>query len=304
MYALTVTRHRPEGIALREVAEPDPTPNQAVVAMRAFTINAYEPTLVATAPDGFVPGWDIAGEVARAPADGSGPAVGTCVVGSGDHSWAERVAVNAAGLAPLPDGVGFAAAATLSVVGLTALRTLRVGGATLGRRVLVTAATGGVGKYATQLAYRAGAHVTVALRRPEAAAPLHALGADAAVPLDALGGPYDLVLESLGGDVLAAALQAVAPGGVVVTFGNGTRRPTTVNITDFYLKHAARLIAFVVQDSGRPYGRDLGYLATLMADGRLIPPPIGHEANWRQIGDALAAIGAGTLSGKAILYVD
>jgi NADPH:quinone reductase-like Zn-dependent oxidoreductase len=225
------------------------------------------------------------------------------VVGLGERSWAERVAVYAMDLAPLPDGVPFAVAATLSVVGLTALRTLRAAGALLGRRVLITAATGGVGRYAVQLAHRAGAHITVAMRHPEAGGGLFSLGADAAVPITALGGPYDLVLESLGGDILAAALGAVAPDGTVVSFGNGTRRPTTVDISNFYQKHNARLVAFNIFGSGHPYGPDLGYLAALIGEGALQPPAISYEGGWRQAGDALAAIHAGAVAGKAVLTV-
>jgi NADPH:quinone reductase-like Zn-dependent oxidoreductase len=189
------------------------------------------------------------------------------------------------------------------VVGFTALRTLRVGGALLGRHVLITAATGGVGGYAIQLARRAGAQVTGAVRRPEASDRLCALGADAAVPVTALGGPYDLVLESLGGAVLAAALGAVSPGGTVVSFGNGTRQPATVDVTSFYLKHGARLVGFVIQMSGHPYGPDLGYLASMMGAGLLVPPPTGHEGGWRQAGEVLAALRAGEIAGKAVLSV-
>jgi NADPH2:quinone reductase len=304
MHALVAAPGTPAGIALRQVPDPIPGPQQAVVAMRAFTINAYEPTLVAASPGGFRPGWDIAGEVVHAATDGPGPIVGTRVVGLGAGTWAERIAVDAADLAPLPDAVSFAAAATLSVVGLTALRTLGAGGALLGKRVLITAATGGVGRYLVQLAHHAGAHVTAAGRRPEAIAGLRALGADTGVAMDALGGLYDLVLESLGGAVLAAALGAVAPGGTVVSFGNGTRQPATVDVTGFYLKHGARLVAFVIQDSGHPYGPDLGYLAALLGAGILTPPPSGYEGGWRQAGDVLAALRAGEIAGKAVLTVD
>jgi NADPH:quinone reductase len=304
MRALVAAPHTPAGIALREVAEPTPAPDQAVVAMRSFTLNAYEPTLVATASDGFRPGWDIAGEVVRVAADGTGPVTGARVVGLGDSSWAERVAVHAADLAVLPDDVGFAAAATLSVVGLTALRTLRLGGALLGRRVLITAPTGGVGSYAAQLARLAGANVTGAARRPEAAVSLRALGVDTVVPADALAGPYDLVLESLGGAMLAAALAAVAPGGTVVSFGNSTRQPTTFDSTRLYLKHGARLVAFVIQESGHPYGPDLGYLADLLGRDALTPAAIGVEESWRQAEGVLAASRAGRIRGKAVLHVD
>jgi NADPH:quinone reductase-like Zn-dependent oxidoreductase len=46
--------------------------------------------------------------------------------------WAERVAVDVEQLAPLPDGVDFATAATLPIAEVTALRTRRLGGEVTG----------------------------------------------------------------------------------------------------------------------------------------------------------------------------
>ena len=81
-------------------------------------------------------------------------------------AWAQRVAVPTTTLAPLPDEVSDAQAATLPVAGLTALKALDIGGNPLGRRVLVTGANGGVGRLAVQLAAVAGAHVTALVRDP------------------------------------------------------------------------------------------------------------------------------------------
>jgi len=56
----------------------------------------------------------------HAAADGSGPPVGSRVVGLVDQAgWAERVAVRASRIAPLAESVSFAQATTLPVAGLT-----------------------------------------------------------------------------------------------------------------------------------------------------------------------------------------
>ncbi|KJS51461.1 alcohol dehydrogenase, partial [Streptomyces rubellomurinus subsp. indigoferus] len=101
---------------------------------------------------------DIAGLVVQAAADGSGPGVGTRVVGHPPQGGcAEYAAVPPPSLAVLPVGVDRVRAAALPLAGITALRPLRPAGSLTGRRVLLTGAAGGGGHYVTELAVGAGA---------------------------------------------------------------------------------------------------------------------------------------------------
>src|SRR5712672_3211710 len=153
MLAIVTTPGGPEPVAIREVAEPELRPNEALVAVQAFSLNRGELRLFQVRPEGWRPGQDIAGIVLEAAADGSGLPAGTRVVALCDEAgWAERAAVPSYRIAPLADNVSFAAAAALPVAGLTALRTLRHGAPLLGKRVLITGAAGGVGNLAVQLA--------------------------------------------------------------------------------------------------------------------------------------------------------
>ena len=135
MLAVVNTPSAPIPVELREVGEPEPAADEAIVEVHAFSVNRGELALLGIRPEGWRPGQDIAGVVVQAAADGSGPKEGTRVVALADGGgWAQRVAAPTARMAALPDNVSFASAATLPVAGLTALRTVRLGGALLGRR--------------------------------------------------------------------------------------------------------------------------------------------------------------------------
>ncbi|MGZ3639656.1 MAG: alcohol dehydrogenase catalytic domain-containing protein, partial [Ktedonobacterales bacterium] len=153
MRAIVVDPSAPGRLALTEVAMPRPATNEALVRVAAISLTPYEIKAVASAASGTRPGWEFAGTVERAAADGSGPRAGARVAGFLDAgAWAEWLAVPTAALGVLPDSVSFAQAATLPIAGLTALYALERGGPLLGRSVLITGASGGVGQFACQLA--------------------------------------------------------------------------------------------------------------------------------------------------------
>jgi len=297
------------GLALEEVPDPTPGRRRVVVAVRAVSLNRGEVKGLAGAAEGTVPGWDLAGEVVEAATDGSGPAVGTRVVGMvGGGAWAERAVVPVDFLAPLPDEVSFEAAATLPVAGLTAQRAIQIGDRCADGRVLVTGAAGGVGRFALQLAGHLGAEITAVVGRPGRGAGLQELGATTVSVGMPERGEFDLVLESVGGASLAAALAMVAPGGCVVSYGCSSGEDTTFDVRDFYRRSGARLHGFQLfpelQRSGPgTAAHDLDTLARMVATGHL-QVQVGLEVGWDEAARAVSALLDRQVDGKAVLRIE
>jgi NADPH2:quinone reductase len=291
-------------LRLADVDEPAAAESEAVIQVRATALNFGEVHFIdRMRKPGEVPGWDAAGVVVQAAADGSGPPVGSRVVGfHGAGGWAQRRTVPTENLAILPDSVEFGPAAALPVAGVTALQALRRLGPVVGRRVLITGASGGVGRFAVQLAARAGAHVVAAVGSEARGAGLRDLGAaEVVVGLADITERVFGVLDNVGGQMLAEAFSLVGDGGSAQSIGMASNQPTTIDFEAERLSGAQKsLEPFTVRT---PFGADLGYLVALLAAGE-IDPQIGLRSSWNEVSDAAAALLDRRVAGKAVLDVD
>ncbi len=223
----------PDVLAVREVPEPEPGPDEVVVAVEAVDTLFLDTAIRrGEAVDWFdvrppyVPGQGVAGRVV---------ATGTGV----DRAWidrrvaartgsqgayAERVTVPADALIAVPEPLATSDAVALLHDGPTAMALLEAAGIEAGDRVLVLGAGGGMGVLLVQLAAASGAVVVAAARGERKLALLRELGAHDAVDYAAPGweeravaaaggGRFAVVLDGVGGPLGRAAFELTEPGG-------------------------------------------------------------------------------------------
>lgn len=311
IHAIVVDPSTPERLVIREVTSPTASPSEALVRVKAISLNRGEVRTAFNAEAGWRPGWDFAGIVEQQASNGSGPRAGSRVVGmlSSSGAWAEVVSAPTTVLAEIPEGVSFAQAATLPVAGLTALWTLEHGGLLLNKRVLINGASGGVGHLACQLAQHAGARVVGVVRQAGREASVRAAGANEVVVSEDLSearefGPYNLILESVGGQALGNAIAMLAPEGVCVSFGASGAADVTFDARRFYLTGGASIYGFIVfhEATRKSVAEGLTGLAYLVADGRL-RPQIEIEVPWTQIAEVAQQLMSRSFAGKAVLQI-
>ena len=294
MRAIVCSTDSPGRICFREVPEPVPNRDEAIVEVHAVSLNRGEFRRLQWATDGWRPGYDVAGVVVAAAEDGTSPEAGTRVVGLlPEGAWAERVAIPTRRLSPLPANLDFTAASTVPVAGLTSLAALAHFGPLPGKRVLITGAAGGVGRFAIQLATLMGGRVTALVRNPERGRGLEALGAERIVTdLATDTDEFDAVLESVGGEVLGLAIARRRDQRLpchdrrLVGHANDLRRARARAKGS---RH--RLRAEPVPRAGAPGDGERRARSAARSGGeRPLDPQVDRVASWR--GDAVAARGA------------
>jgi putative PIG3 family NAD(P)H quinone oxidoreductase len=182
------------------------------------------------------PGLECSGRIAALGSDVAGWQVGdeVCALLSGG-GYAERVAVPAAQLLPVPKGVSLVDAAGLPEVACTVWSNVFQLGALQPSEVfLVHGGTSGIGTMAVQLAARHDARVFCTVGSPEKARRAEELGAERAIRyrdedfvevVRSAAGGADVVLDNMGAKYLARNVDVLATNGRLVVIGmqGGTR---------------------------------------------------------------------------------
>lgn len=270
-------------------------------------------------PDGYdVPGLEISGTIATIGAGVVGLTEGEAVAAylPGFGGYAEYAVADATLVRPI-GGVPAAVAAGLPCVFPTAYGVLHDAGRLRpGETVLIHAAAGGVGSAAARIARTLNAgRIFGTVGSADKLALAGSLGYDALFSRDDFAGQVleatdgrgaDLVLDPVGGPVRKASLEALAPFGRVVVYGDlGRHEDWTADVWDLW-KTNKTIAGFNIGDLSRRSPATIGdYLAdalsALESGGLTLPDPqveplAAASAVHQQLESA-------TTSGKTVLRV-
>lgn len=263
MRAIQVTEFGgPEVLRLADLPTPEPGDGEVLVRVARAGINYADThqrqnTYLAAAQLPLVPGIEVAG----VREDTGERVVAMC----GTGGYAEYATAPAGLTVPIPDGVEDGTALALVLQGLTAWHLYRTSARVQeGESVVVHAAAGGVGSLAVQLGRAMGAGRVIATASSEEKRALALeLGADAAVDaapegmaerlVEANAGQrVDVVFEMAGGEVFEQSLDALAPFGRVIAYGNASGEANTV-ATGRLMRRSAAVVGFwLMHLVGRP----------------------------------------------------
>ena len=235
------TYGEPDALTIRDVADPEPGPEELLVDVVATALNRADllqrrgfypgPPLHYGGQVLDVPGLEFAGRVAAVGPRVTEVAIGDAVMGIvGGGAYAERLVVHERQALRIPQRVPVEDAAAIPEVWITAYDALVLqGGLTSGRVALVHAGGSGVGTAAIQLAKVIGARILVTASGGKLDR-CRELGADVAVDygredfvaaaLEATDGEgVDVVLDVVGGDYLGRNLDALRTRGTLIQVG-------------------------------------------------------------------------------------
>jgi NADPH:quinone reductase-like Zn-dependent oxidoreductase len=316
-----------DGLALTEVDKPVPAPDEALVRVRATSVNPYdwhnmrgEPYVARLMPGGLglrrpklsILGCDMAGQVEAVGADVTGLRPGDDVFALlRQGGFAEYVCVRQGLLAPKPKNLSYEQAAAVPMAAVTAMLSLRDQGRIApGQNVLVNGASGGVGTFAVQIARAAGAKVAgvCGARNLDL---VRSIGADEVIDYGTedftrRGQRYDLLLAIAGRLSVPACRRALTPDGTLVLIGGPAGR---------WLQPAGHMFAALAMGPLVPQRMVLAdavayptkkqalmALTELIEDGR-VTPVIDRRYPFEEIPAAVRYQEEGHAAGKVVVAV-
>ncbi|MCE4943279.1 MULTISPECIES: NAD(P)H-quinone oxidoreductase [Streptomyces] len=247
----------PEALVWAEVPDPQPAEGEVLIEVAASAVNRadllqrqgfYDPPPGASP----YPGLECSGRIAAVGPGVHGWAVGdeVCALLSGG-GYAEKVAVPAGQVLPLPPGVDLVTAAALPEVACTVWSNVfMIAHLRPGETLLVHGGASGIGTMAIQLAKAVGARVAVTAGGPEKLARCAELGADVLIDYREQdfvqeirkateGKGADVILDIIGAKYLQKNVKALAVAGRLAIIGLQGGVKAELNLAALIAKRAA-----------------------------------------------------------------
>ncbi|MFI2752369.1 NADP-dependent oxidoreductase [Cellulomonas sp. P22] len=330
MRAFAITRYKGP---LQEVQVPEPAVGErdVLVQVQAAGLNQLDEKIRTGEFRQILPyalplvlGHDLAGTVLAVGAKVRGFAPGDAVYARPGKdrigTFAQRIAVAEADLAPKPASITVEEAGSLPLVALTAWQALvERGNVGPGNKVLIHAGAGGVGSIAIQLAKHLGATVATTASAKNADF-VRELGADVVIDyrsqdFEELLDGYDLVLDSVGGENLEKSLRVLRPGGKAIGI-SGPPDPAFAREAGLnpLLRVAIAVLSARIRRQARKLGVSYEFLfmhasgdqlrqITALVDGGELRPVVGRVFPFDQTPQALDALVHGGVRGKIVISI-
>ena len=311
----------PESLVVEEVESPVVGPGKVKIGVHACGVNFPDTLIIENKyqfkpPLPFSPGGEVAGEILEVGEGVDGWSVGDRVIAlCGWGGFADEVAVAAASLVPLPDGMDYVTGAGFSMTYGTSYYALKQRAEIQpGETLLVLGAAGGVGLTAVELGHVMGARVIAAASSDEKLELCRSYGAAECINYstdnlkerakELTGGQgADVIYDAVGGDYFDQSIRAINWKGrfLIIGFASGRIPELPVNLA--LLKGCQVVGVFWGAFTGREpeeNARNVAELGELYADGR-IKPHVCATYPLEQAAEALNAITERRARGKIIL---
>jgi NADPH2:quinone reductase len=307
----------PEVVRIEEQPSPPVKSNEVRVRVGAAAVNFPDVLLIAnqyqiSVPPPFVPGSEFAGEIIETGDGTDSFAAGDRVTGTGIFgAFAEEVAVPAAGLEPIPDGIDDQTAAAFGVAYRTAYHALRsMARIQAGEELVVLGAGGGVGLAAVQLGVQLGASVTAVASSTEKLDVATCYGAKRLINhrsvdlrqalREALPNGADAIIDPVGGELSEPALRSLGRGGRFVTVGYASGIIPRIPL-NLVLVKGVQVLGFQFQDvPPDEFARNEDELRDHLVSGR-VAPHVGAVYLLSETAQALRHVADGRAIGKVLI---
>lgn len=312
-----------EPIIVSDVPEPEPQAGEVIISVVAAGVNRadllqragnYPPPPGAS----HILGLEVSGTVSALGAGVTGWEVGdeVCALLAGG-GYAEKVAVPAEQVMPVPRGVDLVAAAALPEVACTVMsNVVMTGRLSPGELFLVHGGSSGIGTHAIQLAHALGCRVATTARTEAKLTRAAELGADILINyreddfterLKAEGGA-DVILDIMGAKYLSGNIAALATNGRLVIIGMQGGVKAELNIGALMAKRAS-VIGTTLRSRPATGGSDskaavitetVARTWPLIASGDIVPV-IDSTFSLTDVDAAHARLNSGDAIGKVLL---